>query len=415
MEFIKKNIVLVIVLGLSLLGTIFLIYMVFIKHSGMSEMMHNVEKMKVDIERLNKSKPAPCDQNLEWINEDKKIFKERCTNLRLVFGHPFLKPLQDFAKKLGTTAPELKVSFEQFWIDCLAKDNEMKSRDILRDFLKKFDTAKLTNALMEFKTDCQKLTSETIEQGEVLSYLLMALGVPRNMSQIKCKQYVGIMQKALVDKLDPPKREVEGSTSAAKEKKDKKDKKDETIVRGKVTLDNSVRSFTFTEYQSRLPVKENIPYIIRHLMLIDDLMNRIKVSGVSRVESLTRIGGLHGSVDKGFLKFRYKLTLIGELENLRKFINNLLNAYKDNRVYLIKDITIEKLAREASKIITSEGSPRSSSSETSGMTPEQLAREMDKPYYERKGYGKPVISASMCKMEIEIDYVIYVASELKRN
>jgi hypothetical protein len=168
--------------------------------------------------------------------------------------------------------------------------------------------------------------------------------------------------------------------------------------------------FGFAEYEAKMPLQEEIPLIIKHCIMLEDLINRVGNSGLKQLDNVVKINGLFGEEEpKGYLRFRYSITVTGEMGALKKFINSLSESYKENRIYIVKDPAIERINDEAKKLIEP---PKPGTPATAPGGPGQTAKDKDK--LEETAPGEPVLgNVGTCKATIEFDYVTFIANELK--
>jgi Tfp pilus assembly protein PilO len=438
MDIIKKNIALFIFLSLALLCSAALVYVIYLKHDEMSKSMHEVEKIKEDIQNLMKESPAPLKENLDMMKQDVKSLKGRLADVYGIFGKPYKKALSALAAELDIPVAELETKFRDFYAKEIAagqskyqalhkffavkapeskepeqtaadkaadkgkdaaKDKQPpKGKDADKDKDKaaakdkqppkdkespqdeKFDKVKLEKGMIAFQKAIQEETSEVINADNIYDYLLAALDLPRNMSDVNCKRYMSEMQ----------------TTVGANLKK--------SVAAGSP----EVLKFTFGEYENKMPLPENIPYIIRHWIMIDDLVKRIEKSGVRQLDMINRINLLQGEDDKIFLKFRYSISVTGSLDSIRQLCNMLQSAYKDNRIYIIRDINLELAVDDCTKLLDEK-------IQAAGR-PEEPAAPGGKPKIAKPSEIEPVLGVNnTCKAVIEFEYIIHIGDEIKEK
>lgn len=383
MEFIKKNLLLVIFLSLSLIISLVLIYMVVSKHSMMKRSFMEVEKNKEEIKRLIASKPAPVKENLTKISQDIKQFEQKLIEVQGVFGFPYKEALKAFAEALGKTEAELNKEFCTFWKNEAKKGTTQ--HELLNKYLSKLNQEKLPAAMEAFKAKLITETVEPIDESNINDILLVALGYPRTMSDTMCKNHIYTIQTGLLKRLE--KKSVLT-----------------TFITAQADTTKQKFYFGFSEYESKMPLQEEIPLIIKHCTMLEDLINRVANSGLKHLDNVVKVNGLFGEEDpKGYLRFRYSITVTGEMSTLKKFVNSLSESYKDNRIYIVKDPSIERINDEAKKLIE----PQKAAAAAAGPASKETKVEEIVP-------GEPVLgNVSSCKATIEFDYVTFIANELK--
>ncbi|OGV39865.1 MAG: hypothetical protein A2020_15715 [Lentisphaerae bacterium GWF2_45_14] len=397
MDFVKKNALLAIVLAVTFVICATLLFLVYQRHGELKKSFAQLESIREEINNLIRQSPAPLKENLDRINDDSRVMKEKADEISRIFGQPNRFALQSFAAELGMTEDEISARFRDFWSREARKGSNRYQ--LLIKFKKEFDRAKLAKAIEAFMKIAQKETVEPLDDANTDDLLLASLGLPRAMSNVNCKTYmISKMQPNLVRFL-----EEEPFTSC-----------------------NDVAKFSFEEFDNRMPLEENIPYILRHWTVIDDLVKRIKASGISSFDNLTKLNGLNGEIDREFLKFRYSITVTGSQNSIRALVNSLMDAYKTNRVYIIKNITMEKRQDEIKEI--TEGKETKTAARNPYLPPgigrEQAPQpgapgskpedEENLPLQKRKDYGIIIFgNEKNIRAVIELEYVIYVASEYR--
>jgi len=384
MEFVKKNVVLVVVLVLTGLISLYLIYMDVIKHSEVIKANRDIENLKDQISELNKKKPAPLAANLEMIKKDTSILKEKSQELQRMFGKPFRAALIKFAEALGITEQELVAKYKDFCV----KNPKLDKSALVDAFIKSLPEDKGQAAVQAFKKAAQERTLEIIADVNFKDLFLQAVGYPRSMTPTICKDYIFRMQELFYSNYKPL-----------------------------VTPEN-VSKLTF-DYNTRVPPLEEVQAIIRHLQLYEDLFARMRQADLSQVLNVERLSlnGIHGDeVSRDYLKFSYRVRVVAEMPKLREFINLLQDAYKDNRVYVIRDISLQSVTDEAVKMNdkTRDLAPRVVSS---GRRPMEAGKEQnpeDLPPESKPDYGLTIIGDKQVQADIEFDYYIFVGDEVKR-
>lgn len=170
--------------------------------------------------------------------------------------------------------------------------------------------------------------------------------------------------------------------------------------------------------------ENQLALIYQQMQIKEDLYKRMNDAKITRVQSVLLDGTQQGSegsmfgvmdakapkVDplKGkslmggaFTAYTYKVNFSGTIGSIRKFMNNLNNAYRDCRIYNIRDV---RLVRElnAEKIADILNQKDGSSIRDGQEVPDS--------------YGKVVIGKDMnVDCELLIDYIIYVQDLLPRQ
>lgn len=402
MEVIKKNIVLFIILFMAVIFALFLGFMVFTQHHKMTESMEKVRDIVSQIEQLNKQRPTPSKENLKRIEADVKEYEKKLQEVQNLFGHPYRKGLAEFAKVLGTNEMKLINDFREYWLK--QNDEKLSRYEILNNFFKDSDKEKVKKAMEAFQTEIKKVSIVETSVVNPQDYLLAALGLPITMTDIECKRFMSEMQSKL-----------EKYMLGNIEEKDGEKIKDIYDKKKQEKFNAGVEKFTFGDFESRMPQVENIPIIIKQWLIIEDIVKRLVQSKIQKINMFSKTS-LYGSEAKGYMRYTYRLELVGTLDSLRSFTNSLIESYKENRIYLIKDISLNKVIDEGRLLIDGAIEEVDYYNPKAGMGEEgaeQREFELSKPVHKRKGYGKILLGINnLAKMSIEFEYIIYVADEL---
>jgi hypothetical protein len=154
-----------------------------------------------------------------------------------------------------------------------------------------------------------------------------------------------------------------------------------------------------------MPLPEHIGLILRHYSLLEDIAYRMKAAGIKAINSLAKIT-LEGTENKGFLRFSYKMQVVSSMDSIRALINSFQDAYKDNRVYIVRDFSLKKAVDETKSIVAT----------VPLVEKRLLPGEKSKKDKGDDTYGVALIGSSTDVIaDIKIEYVIYVADEIRRK
>lgn len=450
MKMSAKNIPLAIVLILTVLISAVLIYFVVIEHGKVSETNTKIEEYKKILEDANKKKPAPVTENFKNMTIDAENLDIKAYQIQRTFGKYYRKALIDFANTIGLSGDKLTKAFQTYY-QALADDakadivgsndknlidnflsgqdkakldaaitaygnyiNESnllkkfsafykdlpdekkgliiggnRDQQILKEFFakEKVDPKLLEQAMEKFREDVQELTVEPVTKANVHEFLLAAMGLPRTALVTYYKGILKNLQNLFFRKKVIP---------AAETIKD-------------------VENLTYSDdFQ---PNQKQIPLVIRQMMMREDLFNRARNAKITKVASIKELTPLlkEQRVNDDYVRYTFDMTVEGPMDNLRAFVNSLQNAYKDNIVYRIRDISLSRETPENIEDLTSVESKDPAVS---------LASKFQFPDFEPQdtdvnllaaSYGKPMVGRSKdVTMELSFDILLYVADELNR-
>lgn len=385
MDLIKKNITLFVVLGVALLVSIVLGFFVVQVSIKMKTHQADLLAQKDKIKKLIEERPAPLKGNLEAINSDIALFHLKVKEIHEIFGKPYRSAIQAFAAVLQVS----EFSLYPKWRSAYEKEKETETAEqIFAKFIAEYDEQKdgqkIENATNAFKSVIEARTVEDLNRITVNQLIMAGLGLPRIMSAETCKTYMSQMDFRLNNLLKS---------------------KDIGLGRPIVVPEKTA---IFNIYGDNMPLPEHIGLILKHYSLLEDLAFRLKATGIKGINSLAKTT-LEGTESKGFLTLSYKMQLVGSMDSIRGLINNFQEAYKDNRIYIVRDIALKKEVDETKSV--------SGLKDIAPVVEKKPAQgEKGKKEKGEESYGVAVIGSSTDVVaDIRIDYVIYVADEIRRK
>jgi|GEM_PF-3490205 len=397
MEIIKKNLILFIVLTLTVIASAVLLVFVLIAHSDMIASVQKIDEIKAQIVELQRQKPAPGNTNLIRINKDTENFKRKLADIYHYFGITYYDAFQAFVQALGMNEETFMSKFRDFWSQNAIRGSN--TQQLFIKFMQSLDQDKLSRGRENFRSIYQKQTLEKINDANINDIIFYTIGVNRPLSPAGARSFLTGFQEELLRVFDDH----------------------------KIAIGENVSSFTFSRYfSSELPRTEDIPAIIEISNIIGDVCIRAAHSGISRIDSISR-GPLDGTGDGKFIRYRVNFDVAGDMASLRKFLNSLEDAYKVNRIYVIRNLSFEQVNDRVSEF-TSDGAGNTVA-KTLTVKEEQAISEAEKArqaalekvrkaapkkdFSQEKSYGKAIFggltgAAKLVKMSLEMDYVMFV-------
>lgn len=402
MELLKKKLLLVSVLLTALLISMTLLFLVLKKHRVIKQYQSKVSENREKIKKLIEDKDAPVKENLVNIEGDIVKIQRKVEEIHLIFGRPYRKAIQAFAEALSGLEPYKKavqtfaealgvdeISLYKKWDKLYAKEKKTSHPEqIFEKFLSEFDQEKVGKAKEAFKETFKKRSVEFFESIDEI--IMEGLGLPISMTPEACKIYMARMEEALNGLLL--------SKEAGKG----------------ISITCDEKGIFQVCPQDKMPDPFFIPYIIKHYKLIEDFIFRLKECGVTNLKSLSKVSELDGTQDKGYLYLTYKAEIVGTQEAVRDLFNSLYNAYKDNRVYIIKNLKIEKAADEVKTLLEATVKIKTDSGDESAF---KTALAIPAAKAEDSGLSQEEIklllgTATEVKAEIKFDYVVYLGDKV---
>jgi hypothetical protein len=188
---------------------------------------------------------------------------------------------------------------------------------------------------------------------------------------------------------------------------------EEPFILGTGIKGNSVEKLTFDKFEgASLPRPDEVSYIFKHLKLIEDLLFRLKGAKVKSLDAISK-ESLQGVVKSNYMIFTYNIKITGPIANIRKFMNSMLEAYKDNRIYVIKSVVLTS-KEDVKSIVNSETKPAAITAK--GRNRYHMEPEKEEVVEEPSQSGVPIIGINKTvTADIKFQYIIYIGDELTEN
>lgn len=338
-RFVKKNFMLVLVLSVALILVAFLLALAAVQHTRMASYIAKTEELRQQIAALHKQKPVPVRENEFPLRKNAELYTEAANKLENYFGQPFKPAMDAFLAKLNEkrlpkfqepwTCESLRDAFRdgidggKGWKDIPA-DNYAEQRMYCENFrLNNFSN--WNEALQVFRTQIEKVTTEPLNSDSTVNEIILAqLGVPRTMEH-KLQRLNRFLDDYRLKLLD---------------------------INNKLGVETEASDFTFPAAK-RLFTKEQFPLVSFHMDVIGDIYNRICKTDLRQLENIKK-RPLEGVQEGSFMRYDYSIEVIGTMAEVRKFIKNLEDAYRERRLYVVRSVFLYQLKDEAKNYISQE-------------------------------------------------------------
>lgn len=434
MDFVKKNITLVLVLAITGLVSVFMIYLDYCSLNAYNESFSTISEYEQNLRDLygNRSTLKPLQINTQRLNIDQELLKEKKTDLQRFFGKPYRNALKQMSKVLIPNLPnngnksdknltddELSVKRESLILSKFKNFYEKQetvetdSSQLVKNFVKaefpEVTDEQLRAARETFASqiatpansdDSKFYTREPADDKTVDEWILVSLGLPRTRPAHLAIPFFSDLQGRIYD---------------------------HRLIPGPQTLD-TVKALTF-DFKNSIPPQSDVHYYVRHFQMLEYFFWCLRKSKIRTVRSLERVNSIYGSPVNGskeYLIFTYRANILCNLDSLRTLVNMMREACTDNRVFKVVSIApVRVSANEVPDLMkscaTTSASPDTKSprnrppmksfqgdSRPVTNNPETAEPEsQDKP-------GQVLIGADPdLNAVIEFDYVIFIGDELK--
>lgn len=452
--FLKKNIIFFIVFAVIMLASLFLLFLDVTMYSEISELNTQTDNANRTLNDYRKKQDKPVETNVKAFDEDKENLLKRTVQIRRYFGAPYRKFLLEFAEECGidesTLLAEFKKHFDEYKVK-ISAENESSLADILNrpphtvsdriffEFMDKYreglaliltrrnaeakknnndgeekeivkadakDLQKINTAYRHFFDNILKDPLFTVENLVPSDPLLKrrteedifacALGLPRTKPQLLSQSYLGEMQRAFVSKqLFPGVKDLE-----------------------------TVRNFTYKDYVTQPPAFQAIPEIMLAMPVYEDIARRLRSVENLILTDMSKTNPAPTNGNDKYLSYRFKIKVTCTMDGLRDLVNKLHGAYTDNRVYIVRWVSVtgtsEDELGELKKILeSSEGSTAPATARRRNYRSRNRTRSAEQsaisPYLDSLNlkYASRVVGKQKeISAEIDFDYCIYVGERV---
>ncbi len=392
-DFVRKNMMLVIFLGITAVAAVVLVIMDIDRYYNIGGSIEKIEADGQKIQDINdtgREAPGEFKDNPEWTEEkreeefakwnknrrdtrivsgnadlilqDAAELKQKTWETQRIYGHAYdhafgkflnvLKSAQD--EKVKEIFADLNIRSAQKKLeDCVkgkpftrySKDEQAKLFLDLRNEICKAPrsvkdakekaaaeseaAALFDKAFAEFAKEVQSMTVEDFQNttlgNPAQSLFLQVLGIPRFFND-------SAMYSAYVDKL-------------AGELVEKQAIPGKTRKLADWQIRNILMGYQKDNQQVQPPPpQDNIPAYMTRIQIFENIFAQMKKAGLSDLDYLTPEGEVMGErIGNDYRAYSFKISVSGTLPEIRKFLNGLHQAYRENRVYRMNNLVLERL------------------------------------------------------------------------
>ena len=296
-------------------------------------------------------------------------------------------------------------------------------------------------AAEEFIKEAAKTTIEKIDERNSEEIFLSSLGLLRNMgkSQLRLEAFAREMQKEIVERITTSKDGkhdismlgVYFGQRTIPQIRNNKDFVDQPGARSKADDTNASSSSSSAPSGGGADNGSNSDNatvepsdVIRNWEIISDIAGRIISAQIDSVEDIS-YSNLAGREENGCRFYTYSLAVTGSEEDIRNLLNLFNDAYKENRIYVMRNFSITKQEDQIQNIIDAAQGLHNTSEEAASMevkgnsnadSEKQMKKALTHDEYLKRNNTKYECVAgrsSACSANIILDYVVYSANILK--
>ena len=349
-RFVKQNLLLIIVMGVSSVIILALIVYSGIVYFQMSQCISETEDLRKKISDLIAASPAPVDGNKPLIEKDIELYTKLNAEISSRIGRPYQAAADRFVEvlmgvKKGESIEEARKKFVSEYNETVGKfDDRQADQTIeLRKLERKYART-LGPALAAFKKIVEPLTQEPDLDNYAEEFAFFTIGIPRKMQGrrdpandflIYCRKYreklvqmLGAKMRPEADSLGFPFFGEGGATVAAAAAPSPEGGEGQAASTGPFRRDD-------------------IPRIARHWDIIGDICRRINsVAGLKSLDFFRIRGITNGGYDNTFVArgsyvvSHYSFEVVAPLKDIRALAEAFAYDPVIGRFYIVRSVFI---------------------------------------------------------------------------
>jgi len=471
MEFIKKNILLTVVLSVAIVAAIALIVFWITGSAEMDKLKNKRNRNIAIIKKLNDQKLAPVQENVDNLGADLELLSHELMIAYRRFGSPnrnsFVKIASELAFDIDPRLIPYKGKYQSLDEFCgkIEVMPEAERKAVLSTFN---ETIKGSHAVSEAITSDVELRflqrfaefwnkQKTISESSAIESFLASELTSVNNKKVTAKSLYDLALKVYnnsIEKVETTKtvsgQDVTGSvflepivninesllnlfglpiTMNNSQRKCKvymqQYKSNLLLSLEPIVVKAEAENFSFDEFLSEdktksFPDPSQIPFIVEHwravsdiVMIINDNTKALEDEGQHiSINKIERIGEIEGFEDNDFLKYKYLVEFSAPMEVVRKTVNAIEGSVENDRVLIIKELTFNKATdgvADFEKTLSSiqDAVKRGAKKYTSEGLIDPRAPEA------KEGYGWTIIGSDYVTASLVIENVSYIGNMLK--
>ena len=161
--------------------------------------------------------------------------------------------------------------------------------------------------------------------------------------------------------------------------------------------------------------------VVRNWDIIGDIAGYMITANISQLEKFSYVNLAGDSSNGNYKKYSYVITLTSRESQIRTFMQLLADAYKSNRMYVIKRFSMKKQEDQiqdiidyASGIIGKEENARDNKENNVSADDSKNMQEKQTYFKETRNYPECIAGRStLCQVTLVIDYVEATGNQLK--
>ena len=358
MNYLKKNIPLLCFVAVTIIAALGITVISVQTLLNMKTTEAQLKQYMQEIDDNSKKKPSYHQDNLKALQSDAAELRKKLFEVQCRYGKIHRKALNTFAMEIGTTESVLLQQFKDFYgklpDDKKADTSGGKDKEIFDNFIKSFyTTEKEVDGKKQEEVDAKK--KEMVDQAcenffkytrtEYTEYrkvqkkeyrcLLEALGLP-------VTDVLGDLRTILEDNDEDWGALIPGYTDMIENAKDTKDA-DKNRKAFLVSHDGLNINQLYLAYR-QIQIKQDVYKRMTAAKISSvgkfDLKSAAKTEDQPGKNNAEKTHPLDGVKKGSYVYYTYEIEVTGSMASLRDFLNGLSDAYKDNRIYNVRELSL---------------------------------------------------------------------------
>ena len=360
MNYLKKNIPLLCFVVLTIIVALAVTVIDVQTYLGYLEAQEEIARCMEEINSNSKKKPSYGVDNLNAIQEDIVELKKRLFEVQCRYGKIHRKALKVFATEIGTTEAALLKGFKDFHEGLpdeeKADDSGAKDKKIFEKFIERFYTAEKEDENGEKKTVVDEEKKKQVDAACETFYKYV------RKEYVEYRRVQGTEYKCLLDALGLPVTDRLGNLRNILEGNGAEWGMIIPGFKDVVSVEDQekVLKELLVAYDALSIDQLGLAY--RQIQIKQDIYKRMTAAKIGKVEYLkikssgngeemfgmptgknaVKVDPLQGTKKGSYLYYTYEIKVTGTMASIRDFLNSLSDAYKDNRVYNVRDVSLAR-------------------------------------------------------------------------
>ena len=360
MNYLKKNIPLLCFVVLTIIVALAVTVLDVQTYLGYMEAQEEISRCMDEINSNSKRKPSYGVDNLNAIQADIVELKKRLFEVQSRYGKIHRKALKVFATEIGTTEAALLRRFNEFHESLpdeeKADDSGAKDKKIFDKFIELFYTTEKEDENGEKKIVVDEEKKKHVDAAceEFYKYVRKEYVEYRRVQGNEYKCLLEALGLPVTDRLGNLRNILEGNNAEWG-----------AIIPGfkdiaSVEEQEKVLKQLLVTYDALSIEQLGLAY--RQIQIKQDIYKRMTAAGIGKVENLilqssakgedmfgmqvnsntAKADPLQGNKKGSYLYYTYEIKVTGTMASIRAFLNSLSEAYKDNRIYNVRNVSLSR-------------------------------------------------------------------------